>query len=66
MENAIILKVKDQPLVSANIKANDEMRMHAEKSLSQCKKYLDQGDIDSTRDALGRTDEIIENLRRRI
>ena len=53
-------------LESSNIKANDEMRMHAEKSLSQCKKYLDQGDIDSTRDALGRTDEIIENLRRRI
>jgi flagellin-specific chaperone FliS len=42
------------------------MRLHAEKSLSQCKKYLDQGDIDLTRDALGRTDEIIENLRRRI
>ena len=53
-------------LESSNIKANDEMRLHAEKSLSQCKKYLDQGDIDSTRDALGRTDEIIENLRRRI
>jgi flagellin-specific chaperone FliS len=53
-------------LESSNIKANDEMRLHAEKSLSQCKKYLDQGDIDSTRDALGRTDEVIENLRRRI
>ena len=53
-------------LESSNIKANDEMRLHAEKSLSQCKTYLDQGDIDSTRDALGRTDEIIENLRRRI
>ena len=53
-------------LESANIKPNDKMRLLAEKNLSQCKKYLDQGDIDSTRDALGRADEIIENLRRRI
>ena len=53
-------------LESANIKVNDEMRLNAEKSLSLCKKYLDEGDIDSSRDSLGQTDEIIENLRRRI
>jgi flagellin-specific chaperone FliS len=53
-------------LDSANIKVNDEMRIDAELNVSRCKKFLDDGDIDSTLIALGRTDEIIENLRRRI
>jgi len=53
-------------LDSSNIKVNDEMRIDAEKNFSQCKKFLDDGDIDSTLTALGRTDELIENLRRRI
>ena len=53
-------------LDSANIKVNDEMRIDAELNVSQCKTFLDDGDIDSTLVALGRTDEIIENLRRRI
>jgi hypothetical protein len=53
-------------LESSNIKANDEMRLNTEKVFSECKKFLDDGDINSTLDALGRTDELIENLRRRI
>ncbi len=53
-------------LDSANIKVNDEMRLSSEQVLSECKKSLDNGDIESTLDYLGRADEIIENLRRRI
>ena len=53
-------------LESSNIKANDEMRISAESKISECKKLLDQGEIDSTLSCLGETDEIIENLRRRI
>ena len=53
-------------LESSNIKANDEMRLNAEKNISECKRFLDEGDIDSTLDSLGDTDMIIENLRRRI
>ena len=49
-----------------NIKANDKMRISAESKISECKKLLDQGEIDSTLSCLGETDEIIENLRRRI
>jgi competence protein ComGC len=53
-------------LESSNIKANDQMRLNAEKNISECKRFLDEGDIDSTLDSLGYTDAIIENLRRRI
>tara|TARA_B100000214_G_scaffold375554_1_gene362643 strand:- start:13806 stop:15356 length:1551 start_codon:yes stop_codon:yes gene_type:complete len=53
-------------LDSSNIKVNDPMRMNAESKISGCKKLLDEGDIDSTLSLLGETDEIIENLRRRI
>ena len=53
-------------LESSNIIANDEMRISAESKISECKKLLDQGEIDSTLSCLGETDEIIENLRRRI
>ena len=53
-------------LESSNIKANDEMRISAESKISECKKLLDHGEIDSTLSCLGETDEIIENLRRRI
>ena len=53
-------------LDSSNIKANDKMRISAESKISECKKLLDQGEIDSTLSCLGETDEIIENLRRRI
>ena len=53
-------------LESSNIKANDKMRISAESKISECKKLLDQGEIDSTLSCLGETDEIIENLRRRI
>ena len=42
------------------------MRMSAESKISECKGLLDEGDIDSTLSLLGETDEIIENLRRRI
>jgi len=42
------------------------MRMNAENKISECKRLLDEGDIDSTLPLLGETDEIIENLRRRI
>ena len=53
-------------LDSANIEVNDDMRIDAEMNISQCKKLLDQGEIESTLISLGKTDEIIENLRRRI
>ena len=53
-------------LESSNIKANDEMRISAESKISECKKLLDHGEIDSALSCLGETDEIIENLRRRI
>ena len=53
-------------LDSSNIKVNDSMRMNAESKLSESKKLLEEGDIDSTLSSLGRTDEIMENLRRRI
>ena len=53
-------------LDSSNIKVNDSMRMNAENKISECKRLLDEGDIDSTLSLLGETDEIIENLRRRI
>ena len=53
-------------LDSSNIKVNDSMRMNAESKLSESKKLLEEGDIDSTLSTLGKTDEIIENLRRRI
>ena len=53
-------------LDSSNIKVNDPMRMSAESKISECKRLLDEGDIDSTLSLLGETDEIIENLRRRI
>jgi flagellin-specific chaperone FliS len=42
------------------------MRMNAESKLSESKKLLEEGDIDSTLSTLGKTDEIMENLRRRI
>jgi flagellin-specific chaperone FliS len=42
------------------------MRMNAESKLSESKKLLEEGDIDSTLSSLGKTDEIMENLRRRI
>ena len=53
-------------LDSSNIKVNDSMRMNAESKLSESKKFLEEGDIDSTLSTLGKTDEIMENLRRRI
>ena len=53
-------------LDSSNIKVNDSMRMNAESKLSESKKLLEEGDIDSTLSSLGKTDEIMENLRRRI
>jgi hypothetical protein len=53
-------------LNSSNIKVNDSMRMNAESKLSESKKLLEEGDIDSTLSTLGKTDEIMENLRRRI
>ena len=53
-------------LDSSNIKVNDSMRMNAESKLSESKKLLEDGDIDSTLSSLGKTDEIMENLRRRI
>jgi hypothetical protein len=53
-------------LDSSNIKVNDSMRMNAESKLSESKKLLEEGDIDSTLSILGKTDEIMENLRRRI
>ncbi len=53
-------------LESSNIKANDQMRLDAEKNISECKRFLDEGDIEATLEALGYTDGIIENLRRRI
>jgi flagellin-specific chaperone FliS len=40
--------------------------MNAESKLSESKKLLEEGDIDSTLSTLGKTDEIMENLRRRI
>ena len=42
------------------------MRLNAESKLSESKKLLEEGDIDSTLSSLGKTDEIMENLRRRI
>lgn len=53
-------------LDSSQIKVNDSMRMNAESKLSESKKFLEEGDIDSTLSSLGKTDEIMENLRRRI
>ena len=53
-------------LDSSNIKVNDSMRMNAESKLSESKKLLEEGDIDSTLSTLGKTDEIMGNLRRRI
>ena len=53
-------------LDSSNIKVNDSMRLNAESKLSESKKLLEEGDIDSTLSSLGKTDEIMENLRRRI
>ena len=53
-------------LDSSNIKVNDSMRMNAESKLSKSKRLLEEGDIDSTLSSLGKTDEIMENLRRRI
>tara|TARA_B100001559_G_scaffold84586_1_gene70368 strand:- start:543 stop:2231 length:1689 start_codon:yes stop_codon:yes gene_type:complete len=53
-------------LDSSNIKVNDSMRMNAESKLSESKRLLEEGDIDSTLSSLGKTDEIMENLRRRI
>lgn len=53
-------------LDSSNIKVNDSMRLNAESKLSESKKLLEDGDIDSTLSSLGKTDEIMENLRRRI
>ena len=53
-------------LDSSNIKVDDSMRMNAENKISECKRLLDEGDIESTLSLLGETDEIIENLRRRI
>ena len=53
-------------LESSNIKANDQMRLDAEKNISECKRFLDEGDIEATLESLGYTDGIIENLRRRI
>ena len=42
------------------------MRINAENKLSECKRLYDEGDIDSTLSLLGETDELIENIRRRI
>ena len=53
-------------LDSSQIKVNDSMRMNAESKISESKKFLEEGDIDSTLSSLGKTDEIMENLRRRI
>lgn len=53
-------------LDSSNIKVNDPMRINAENKLSECKRLYDEGDIDSTLSLLGETDEVIENIRRRI
>tara|TARA_B100001142_G_scaffold87778_1_gene89518 strand:+ start:19 stop:1737 length:1719 start_codon:yes stop_codon:yes gene_type:complete len=53
-------------LDSSGIKANDPMRINAESKLSESKNFLDEGSIDYTLSSLGKTDEIIENLRRRI
>ena len=53
-------------LDSSSVKVNDPMRINAERKISESKRFLDEGDIDSTLSSLGKTDEIIENLRRRI
>lgn len=53
-------------LDSSNIKVNDPMRINAENKLSECKRLYNEGDIDSTLSLLGETDEVIENIRRRI
>ncbi len=53
-------------LDSSNIKVNDPMRINTENKLSECKRLYDEGDIDSTLSLLGETDEVIENIRRRI
>ena len=53
-------------LDSSSVKVNDPMRINAEREISESKRFLDEGDIDSTLSSLGKTDEIIENLRRRI
>ncbi len=53
-------------LDSSNIKVNDPMRINTENKLSECKRLYDEGDIDSTLSLLGETDELIENIRRRI
>ena len=39
------------------------MRISAESKISECKKFLDQGEINSTPSCLGDIDESIENLR---
>ena len=41
------------------------MRINAEKKISESKRFLDDGDIDSTLSSLGKTDLIIENITRR-
>ena len=53
-------------LDSSNIKVNDPMRINAENKLSECKRLYNEGDIDSTLSLIGETDEVIENIRRRI
>ena len=40
--------------------------INTENKLSECKRLYDEGDIDSTLSLLGETDEVIENIRRRI
>jgi hypothetical protein len=53
-------------LDSSNIKADDEMRTSAESAVVTSTKALDSGDVQSTLKALGKADELIENLRRRV
>jgi hypothetical protein len=53
-------------LDSANIKADDEMRTSAESAVATATKSLNTGDVQSTLKALGKADELLENLRRRV
>ncbi|MBT3357235.1 MAG: hypothetical protein HN534_01175 [Euryarchaeota archaeon] len=53
-------------LDSSNIKADDEMRTSAESAVATATKSLNTGDVQSTLKALGKADELLENLRRRV
>ncbi|MDP7658340.1 MAG: hypothetical protein QGF77_00160, partial [Candidatus Thalassarchaeaceae archaeon] len=53
-------------LNSTSIRPDDENRRATEKTVEAAKKSLDSGDIQACLTALGKADELLENLRRRI